>query len=93
MREQTSISLRVRTNNCNTDLHSHCTRYWDCLSEAIDGVKDCLELSGFDTKELDGIYCGHDGRVNVPVGDNRHLSFVWHRMDVTRTYEIVAYIG
>ena len=65
------------------------TQYYPTLPMAtIDGI---LEANGFAVTEP-AIYCGREGRVNMPVGCKTYLTMSWYRMDSGR-YEVVAYLS
>ena len=53
-----------------------------------------LENWGFDPAALtESILLGQDGRVHEQVGFNTWLSLMWHKMEVTGRYEVVAYLS
>ena len=82
---------KVSTNKLNTLLADIGREYYIGLDAGIDAVRTALEATGFDTAELDGIYCGDEGRMNADIGGGRFLSLVWYRMEVTRSYEVTTY--
>jgi hypothetical protein len=52
-----------------------------------------VEDHGFVSDELDGFYCGHDGRVSADIGFGRGLMLTWHKMEVSGRFEVVAYVS
>lgn len=68
-------------------------RYFEGLGAGIDAVRTILARHGFSTEVFDGFYCGRDGRLNGSIGGGRFICFTWHRMEVTGTYEVVAYVS
>lgn len=74
----------------NNDLYRLGLTYHDAIPNAdIDAI---LTTNGFKPLE-EGIYCGRDGRVIESVGDGIWLTLNWHQMEVTKRYEIVAYLS
>ena len=75
----------------NNALHALGTTYHDGLP--IGQVVDTLHAAGFTaTENLEGIYCGREGRLAEHVGDNVYLSLSWYKMPSGR-YEVTAYVS
>jgi len=83
MRLKNSINCALRALTTN--------RYFDSLPLA--DIAAVLAAHGL-SAPLDGIYCGHQGRVHEPIGpDNRPwLCLTWFRMPSGR-FEINAYVS
>ena len=64
--------------------------YHDSIPNAA--VDQILTGNGFNAL-AEGIYCGRDGQVREEVGFGLWISLVWHKMEVTGRYEIVAYVN
>lgn len=65
--------------------------YFDGLPiQALSGI---VQEHGFDASELDGIYCGRDGRHLARISPKAGLFMTWHKMEVTGRYEVVAYVS
>ena len=62
------------------------------LGEWIDRLAEILKANGFDATELNGFYCGHEGRTNQPVGHNKNVFITWYRMQ-SGSYEMIGYIS
>jgi len=59
----------------------------------LDAICKLLTENGFNPSELDGIYCGHDGRIgSVSVSNYTYFAMTWHRMESGR-FEVVAYVS
>jgi hypothetical protein len=58
----------------------------------LDSIDEILTSNGFHSLE-EGIYCGRDGKINEEIGGGVYLALTWHKMDVTGSYEIVAYVS
>lgn len=54
-------------------------------------IARAIEAAGFSTDNLDGVYAGREGRVHEDIGRGIWLTLTWHKMEVTGTYEVVAY--
>lgn len=57
----------------------------------VSQMAQALEDHGFEASELEGIYCGREGRHTAAIGHGKHLHFTWYKMEATGRYEIVAY--
>lgn len=82
-------SLRTRLNRFNKEV-ADLTRntYFDHLPLCDIGL--IAERHGFATDDMDGIYCGHEGRATVELGENVWMNMGWYRMPSGR-FEVVAY--
>jgi hypothetical protein len=81
-------ALANKVNKVITSL-THNT-YFDSIPAAP--IAAILESFGLLTSELNGIYCGHEGRTLAQVADNAWLHMTWYRMPSGR-FEIVAYVS
>ena len=82
-------SLAQRKRRVNSELYQVGLTYYDSLPMAP--VDSILTSHGFASLEH-GLYCGNEGRINEPVGDNTYLTMTWYRMSSGR-FEIVAYVN
>lgn len=83
------MTLRTRINRLNRDLAALTrNRYFACLP--IYEMRLAVEKHGFNSSDLDGIYCGSTGRSVASLGENVWLALTWHKMESGR-WEIVAY--
>ena len=73
----------------NNSLHTMGFQYHDSIP--LVAIQELLNT--YDLHLEPGIYCGHDGHSLEPVGENLYLSLSWHRMDVTKRWEITAYVS
>lgn len=73
-------------------------RYFSAIP--LDSLYDAIESTGleFDPEEKQCILCGRDGEAfwdlfyqGKPI--KHRLVVTWHKMDVTRRYEVIAYVS
>ena len=83
-------SLTSRKNSVNKALHALGLIYHQGLP--IQEITDILNSNGFNGEIMEGIYCGHDGRISENLTDRIGFNMTWHRMPSGR-FEIVAYIS
>ena len=86
----TPYALRTRKKQVNRELSALGRVYHDFIP--IQQIDKILVTHGFQTTK-DGIYCGCDGRSKESVGDRTELALIWHKMEVSGRYEIVAYVS
>jgi hypothetical protein len=55
-------------------------------------LTNILDQAGFDSRPLEGIYTGRDGKSHDQVGPKTWLALSWHKMD-SGNYEINAYLS
>ena len=89
--EVPEASLRVRTRRANNEIHALTTnRYFDGIPTSE--MAEILNRHGFTgDATMEGIYCGHEGRMSELAGENRYFTMSWYRMTSGR-FEIIAYL-
>lgn len=84
-------------NKANKELHKIGLKYWDSIP--TNEIQSILDQAGFgidletNDRVMDGIYCGREGQTSAKVGKNNFFNMSWYQMDVTKKYEIVAYVS
>jgi len=92
MTKMTPAAKRKAKNNVNEFLAAMGRVYQDGIP--VSAIADKLHSEGFvETADLNGIYCGHDGRIEpTHVGEGVYLALSWHKMPSNR-YEITSYLS
>jgi len=87
-----AVNERTRRRQASQRIHALTfNRYFDGIPVA--GIQSILTDCGFDAEPLDGIYCGHQGRLDaVRVGERTWFNLSWYRMPSGR-YEITCYLS
>ncbi len=83
----------TRRRQANQRIHAlTCNRYFDSIP--VMELQAILADSGFNPDPLNGIYCGHEGRISddARVGDRTWCNLSWYRMPSGR-YEITCYLS
>jgi hypothetical protein len=83
--------IRKATRNLNVELAKMGREYYDRLP--IGRVYEAVERHGFDASALDGIWCGHEGRVNQSIGDGKFIQVNWCRVGDRDRFELNAYVS
>ncbi len=67
-------------------------QYFDSIPVAA--LKGILADHGFQADQLDGVYCGREGRVDLPtqVGERTWFTMSWYQMASGR-YEVTCYLS
>ena len=94
MIETTKKQLNVAKKIANDLLHKLTTnQYFNGIP--INQMSEILRVLGFNTANLEGFYCGHEGRCNERMSfldKEAWFTFTWYRMPSGRL-EIVAYVS
>ena len=69
-------------------------KYFDSIP--LKEIAAILNEFGIKTDQLDGLYCGREGRVNIRLEENNddyfHLVLTWYKMGSGR-FEVVTYLN
>jgi hypothetical protein len=79
------------TRRLNVELAKLCRSYYDHLP--IVRISNLVEEWGFSADELEGIYCGHEGRVHQCIGDGKYIVVIWARVGDNNRFEINSYVS
>jgi len=58
----------------------------------ISEISQILSKNGFDSAVMEGIYCGHTGKVYEQVGKKTWIIFTWYKMP-SGNFEINVYVS
>ncbi len=83
----TEAQQRHKTNKA---LGVMCKKYYKSLP--VNEIAAVLKENGFDGDEMDGIYCGHNGKILEQVGKKTWIYFSWYKMP-SGNFEINAYVS
>lgn len=84
------VSEATSRRQVNRRLSMLCKGYTPSLPIAQIGA--ILRSHGFLSEPLEGIYCGHEGKVHEQVGKSTWIRVTWY-MHVTGNYEVLAYVS
>jgi hypothetical protein len=59
----------------------------------IVAISNLVEEHGFSADKLEGIYCGHKGRVNEDIGEGKFITITWDRAGDRQRFETITYIS
>lgn len=59
----------------------------------IVAISNLVVKHGFNADALGGIYCGHEGRSNNPIGEGKWLTITWARAGDRNRFETIAYVS
>lgn len=79
------------TRRLNVELAKIGKEHYDHLP--IVRISNLVEEWGFSADELEGIYCGHEGRVHQSIGDGKFIVITWARVGDRNRFEIVSYVS
>jgi hypothetical protein len=58
----------------------------------LNQIANAVTKHGYNPTDLDGIYCGKEGRAFANIGMNRGIVIEWYRME-SGLYEVNAYVS
>jgi hypothetical protein len=91
MSNMTTTEKRKAKDAVNGFLFDLGKTYQDGLP--IGAIIEKLNSVGFtETEDLEGVYCGREGRVNATVGNGVYLTLSWYKMPSGR-YEVTSYVS
>ena len=83
------MTIKTRQNRLNKAITAITVgRYFEHLP--IGDIAEAVRAQGFDSDNMDGIYCGREGRADAYVGDGVYVHVSWYRMPSGR-FEVVSY--
>jgi hypothetical protein len=88
-RDRKEINRTAR--RLNVELAKLGRSYYDHLP--IVRISNLVEEWGFSAEDLEGIYCGHEGRTHQSIGDGKFIVITWARVGDRGRFEIVSYVS
>jgi len=88
-RDKTEIRKAAR--KVNVELAKMGRVYYDKLP--VGRIIALLEENDFDTENLEGIWCGHEGRVHESIGDGKFILVAWCRVGDNGRFELTSYVS
>jgi len=89
MRARNEINKSAR--KVNVELARMGRTFYDHLP--IVAVSNLVEEHGFTADALEGIYCGHEGRVHQPIGHGKYIQINWCRIGDNNRFELNCYVS
>ena len=82
-----------RRNQLNKYLHEICKKNHSTLSEPLKHIDKAVQMTGFNSEELEGFYCGAKGQTKNQIGNRTWLVIQWYKLSdyPNERWEVNAY--
>jgi hypothetical protein len=82
-----------RRKQLNKYLGEICRKNHGSLSEPLKQINKAVEMTGFDTEPLEGIYCGAKGETKNQIGNRTWMVIQWYKLSdyPNERWEVNAY--